>query len=419
MSPKKLYLLFGAAVIALIAAWFIHSSNAPQRDVTAAAQPLLPELHDHVNDVNKITLTGAGGKVLTTLQRGADGWSIAEKSGYPADLAKIRQFLIQLEQATVTERKTSNPKLYAELGVDEVKDAKATGVQVDLGGLAKPMSIIIGNYNGAGGGGTFVRRAGTAQSSLASGNLTVAKNVADWEQRELADIPSSRLRAVTLTGPDGKTLKIYKDAPGDANFKIADVPKSREPSSQFVANELGAVLSSLRADDVFPAKDMAPSDKAWKDEYAAFDGLVVSATGWDQGGKDYAQFSARQDEAAANVQIDAEQAKAKLAYDSAVEAANKKLADEKSTTGAQAKANAKAASEVAKPLAVADPAKDRSDRIAALNKEVENLNKTFSGWTFALPAYKFTDMSKSMDDMLTPLPERKADVKKPVGKTHK
>jgi hypothetical protein len=418
MNAKKFYVLIAAAVIALAAAWYINSSNAPQTGVSAQAQPVLPELHEHVNDVKEIALTGAGDKVLVTLKRGADGWSIAEKSGYPADLAKIREFLIKLDQATLTEAKTSNPKLYAELGVDDVKDAKATGVKVTLAGLTKPLAIIIGNYNGAGGGGTFVRRAGEAQSWLAGGNLTVAKTITDWEQRNLADIASTRLHSVTLTNPDGKVLKVYKDAQGDANFKVADVPKGREVASEFVANELGSVLSDLNADDVFAAKDMAPLDKAWKDEYSAFDGLTISATGWQQGGKDYAQFVVRLDEAAANAWIDSEQAKAKTDYDNAVEAANKKVAEEKSTTGTQAKANAQAASDVAKPLAVSDAAKDRSDRIAALNKEVAGLNKTFSGWTFALPAYKFTDMSKSLDDMLKPLPEKKPETKK-VGKASK
>ena len=226
MNAKKFYVLIAAAVIALVAAWYINSSNAPQTGVSAQAQPLLPELHEHVNDVNAITLTGAGDKVLVTLKRGADGWSIAEKSGYPADLAKIREFLIKLDQATLTEAKTSNPKLYGELGVDDVKDAKSTGVLVTLGGLAKPLAIIIGNYNGAGGGGTFVRRAGEAQSWLAGGNLTVAKTITDWEQRNLADIASTRLRSVTLTNPDGKVLKVYKDAQGQSarpEFVLEDV----------------------------------------------------------------------------------------------------------------------------------------------------------------------------------------------------
>ncbi|MGA9332999.1 MAG: DUF4340 domain-containing protein, partial [Rudaea sp.] len=267
MNAKKLFVLVGVAVLALIAAWLINSSNKPQTNVAAQDKALLPQLHAHVNDVDNITLTGAGDKVLVTLKRDKDGWGVAEKSGYPADLAKIREFLIKLDQATLIEAKTASPKLYPKLGVDDVKDKGATGVRVELGGLTPPIKLIIGNYNGSGGGGTFVRRVGEPQSWLANGNLTVARNVSDWEKRDLADIPSSRLKSVELTAADGKSLKVYKDAAGDTNFKVADVPKGREVSSEFVANELASVLANLKADDVFPASDQKPSDKAVKAKY--------------------------------------------------------------------------------------------------------------------------------------------------------
>src|SRR5581483_10170745 len=212
------------------------------------------------------------------------------------------------------------------------------------------------------------------------------------------------------------------EQPGDANFKVADVPKGREVSSEFAANGLASTLAGLKADDVFPAKDMPPPDKVYKAQYAAFDGLVIDVTAWDKDGKDYAELAARLDTAAANAQIDKDQAKAKADYDAAVDAANKKLAEEKSTSGPEAQANAKAASqtEIAKPLAVSDPAKDRRDKLDALNKEVETLNKTFSGWTFVLPGYKFSNINKTMDDMLKPVETKKPDAAKeakPAAKT--
>ena len=437
MNAKKLTLLIAVAVLALIAAFFINRSNRPQSEVAEQAKPLLPQLHGHVNDVSAITLTGAGDKVLATLARGKDGWSVTEKSGYPADLAKIREFLLKLDAATLIEQKTANPKLYAELGVDDVEKcgqgrplgdsgdqggSQKCGILVDIAGLAQPLKLIVGNYNGAGGGGTFVRRADDAQSWLVKGNLTVAKNTADWEKRDIAEIASSRLKSIALTNPDGKTLKLYKDQPGDTNFKLADVPKGREASSEFAANGLGSVLSGLKADDVFVAKDAAPGGKVYKVEYVAFDGLIVNATGWEQGGKDYAQFAAKFDTAAADAQIVVEQAGARADYEAAVVAASAKVAEEKSTTGAQAQANVKAASEVAKPLAVSDVAKDREQRLAALNQEVEVLNQSFSGWSFVLPSYKFADMTKTMDDMLKPLETKKSETKpaqKPPAKTGK
>jgi hypothetical protein len=216
---------------------------------------------------------------------------------------------------------------------------------------------------------------------------------------------------VTLTNPEGKALKVYKESRGDANFKVGGLPAGREVSSDFVANSVGSALSNLRADDAFPAQDMPAPDKARKAEYAAFDGLLIDVTGWDKDGKDYVQINAHLEAAGANADIDAEQAKAKAEYDAAVVAAGKKVVDEKTTTGKEADANAKAATEVPKPLAVSDATKDRSEKLDALNKEIEQLNKAFAGWTFAVPGYKYTDMTKSMDDMLKPLEQKKPEAK--------
>ncbi|HSE12043.1 MAG TPA: DUF4340 domain-containing protein [Rudaea sp.] len=411
MNAKTLYALIAAAAVALLAAWWINASHAPVSESVEQSKPLLPGLRERVNDITAITITGAGNQVLATLKRGSEGWNVEQKSGYPADVAKLREFLLKLADATVLETKTSNPKLYGELGVDDVKDKDAKGVLVTLEGLKQPVKLIVGNYNGGGGGGTFVRREGEAQTLLAKGNLSVEKTVAGWEKHELTDIPASRLQQVTITNPDGKTLKVSKEHPGDANFKVADVPKGREPSSDFVADALGSTLSGLRADDVFTAKEMPPPDKVYKANYAAFDGLNVAVVAWVKDGKDYAQLSASLDDTAAAVHISADQTKAQAEYEAAVQAANKKLAEEKPATGPAAKAAAKAASDVAKPLAVSDAAKDRDERLKALNDEVAVLNKTFAGWTFVLPSFKFANIDKSMDDMLKPLESKKPEAK--------
>ena len=111
------------------------------------------------------------------------------------------------------------------------------------------------------------------------------------------------------------------------------------------------------------------------------------------------------------------QAKAKADYDAAVAAA-KKPDDAKAADAKSDAAEAKPA-EPPKPLAVSDPAKDRQDKLDALNGEVAALNKTFAGWTFTLPAFKYADMTKSMDDLLKPQETKKTDVKdnKPAPKT--
>jgi len=407
MNAKTLYALIAAAVVALLAAWWINSSHAPVDESAAQNKALFPGLREQLNDITAITLTSADNQVLATLKHGSEGWSIEQRSGYPADLPKLREFLLKLSDATVLEQKTSNPKLYADLGVEDVKGKDAKGILVTLEGLKQPVKLIVGNFNGGGGGGTFVRRDGEAQTLLIKGNITVEKTIAAWERHELTDIAANRLKQVTIANPEGKSLKIYKDQPGDANFKVADVPKGREVSSDFVANAVGATLSGLRSEDVFSAKEMPAPDKVYKVNYAAFDGLNLGMVAWVKDGKDYAQLTASLDQVAAAVHISAEQTKAQAEYEAALQA-NKKGAEAEKPA---ADAAAKPAAEVAKPLAVSDAAKDRDERLKLLNDEVTALNKTFSGWTFVLPSFKFTNIDKTVDDMLKPLEQKKPDAK--------
>jgi len=412
MNAKTLYSLVVAALVALLAAWWISSAQKPVTESAEQTKTLLPGFREQVNDVNAITFTGAENKVLATLKRGADGWTIADKAGYPADVAKLREFLLKLADANVLEQKTSSPKHYAELGVGDVSDKDAGGVLVTLDGLKQPVKLIIGNFNGAGGGGTFVRREGEAQSLLVKGNLTVDKTVAGWERKDIVDIAATRLKQVTVANPDGKVLKVYKEQPGDANFKVADVPKGRALSSDFVANTLASTLTGLHADDVYPAKEMAPAEKVYKADYLAFDGLDVAMLAWVKDGKDYAQLSATLDNAAATTHVEADQAKAQADYEVAVQAGKSAAkAGEGADKKAEGKATADPAAEPIAPLAVTDPAKDKAERLKVLNDEVAMLNKSFSGWTFVLPNFKFSNIDKSLDDMLKPLEQKKPDAK--------
>jgi len=418
MNAKTLYSLIAAALVSLIAAWWINSAQKPVSESAEQAKALLPGFREQVNDVTSITFSGADNKVLATLKRGSDGWTVAEKSGYPADVVKLREFLLKLADAKVLEQKTSNPKHYADLGVNDVTEKEANGVLVSLDGLKQPLKLIIGNYNGAGGGGTFVRRDGEAQSLLVKGNLTPEKAVANWEKKDIADVAATRLKQAVLTSPEGKVLKVYKEQSGDANFKVADVPKGREVSSDFVANTLGSALSGLHAEDVFPAKDIAPGDKVYKAHYLTFDGLDIGLVAWVTDGKDYAQFTAALDNAAATANIDADQAKAKADFAAAQSGAGKASAaktgdsaDGKPAADTATDPVAKAAAEPIAPLAVSDPAKDKAERLKVLNDEVVALNRTFSGWTFVLPNFKFSSIDKGMDDMLKPLEQKKPDAK--------
>ncbi|MEO5560488.1 MAG: DUF4340 domain-containing protein [Dokdonella sp.] len=395
MNQKTLIGLAVATLIAIVAAIVLNHANTPRSESGGETSTyFVPELRDHVNDVSRVVVTGAESKTLATLERDAKGWSLKEKGGYAVETGKLREFLLKLADAKNVEAKTANKDKYATLGVDDVDAKDAKGLEVELDGLAQPLKFIVGSTNPRSGG-TFVRRVGDAQSWLASGALTVEKNAADWLKKDLVDIAATRVASVAITHADGKVVRVAKDAEADANFKLAEVPKGREAGAEFALNGLASTLAGLRFDDVVAAKDAMPDDKASKARYAMFDGLVVDTTAWEKDGKDYAQFVASLDTAQAGKGIAAAQAKAKSDFETAI------------ATKPETAKDAKVVDEPIKPLAVSDPVKDRADRLALLNKEVAELNAHFGSWTYVLPAYKYANINKSLDDLLKPLEEKK------------
>ncbi len=381
-----------ATVLALGLAFWAGSVREPTQKI-AADQPLVTGLAERINDVKSLRITGAGNQVIATLVRGEQGWTLTEKSGYRADLAKIREYLLTLSRSKLIEAKTAEPANYARLGVEDVAAADAKGALLEIEGLAaEPVRIIVGNFHGQAGDGTFVRRANESQSWLASGNVTVDKVAANWLDRELVDVASSRFAEVSVTH-EGKTLRVFKSEVSDANFSVADVPRGREVASEFVANGMASLFAGLRFDDVKPEAEAVPGEaKIWQVRHLAFDGLVIETTAWEVGELDQARFRASLDEARFNAHVVAEQARAKSEHEAAVAAAN---------AATPAEGEAKPAPPEA-PLAVRDPAKDREQRLAALNEEIARMNARFSGWSYVIPAFKFASINKTMEDMLKP-----------------
>ncbi len=403
MNRKTLLGLAIAAAAALLAAMLLGHFNRPASDIAASDALLVPGLHDHLNDVSRLVVKGAGDKTLATLVRGDKGWTLAEKGGYGVDGGKLRELLLKLSQARLVEQKTANKDKYAALGVQDIADADAKGVQIELQGLAQPVSLIIGDANPH--GGSYVRRAGDAQSWLTATTLSVDKDAAHWLSKDIASIAASRIARVNLTHADGSTLAIVKQAPGDADFTLVDMPKGREAGDAFSINSIAGVLEGLRFDDVLPAREAAPEAGALKAHFETFDGLVIEATAWQKEGKDRAVFVASLDATQADKGIAEAQAKTRAEYEKAVADAQKAKAE----NGKDAASGEHAAP--IKPLAETDPAKDREHRLAELNRQVAELNARFEGWTFVLPAYKYASLNKTMADLLKPVESKSSPAK--------
>jgi Domain of unknown function (DUF4340) len=359
--------LLVVAVIAALCVVLAFFATRPDDSVSDAGALLVPELAESLNSVQSVRIIGAGNQPVATLERGADGWSVAEKGGYAADVVKLRQALIALSEARIVEEKTSNPDYYDRLGVQPIDAEGATGVAIAItaGDTTLPQLILGDPVNNAG---RYVRRADEATSFLIDRNPDVPNATAQWLTTEIVDVPSADVASVTISHADGESVRISKSSADEANFSVADIPDGRELLYPGVANVIANALRELKLDDVAAnSADAVTPDVT--SEFVTFDGLVVTLTGRAIDGDNWITIAAS------------------YAADSAPPPADEQPADE--TTPADAPGSATAEADEG----AAQPAADPSARADAINARV-------AGWRYRIPAHLYDQATRRMSDLL-------------------
>lgn len=356
MSRRAALVVAALAVIAIVLAVIGQRQSVPE---TSAGALLVPGLAESLNDIGRVIVTRAGGETVATMVRGESGWSVAEKGGYAADLAKIRQALVSLSEARIVEEKTANPAFYDRLGVEAIETDTATGIAVTIEApTAFPVLILGDEPNSAT---RYVRRADEQASFLIDRNPDVPSMTTQWLVTDIVDVRSARVKSVTIKHSDGEEIAISKASAAETNFTVADVPEGRELSYAGVANIIGNALRELKFDDVAPAS-AEPAEPSAVTEFTTFDGLVVSVTSTMAGDEAWLTFAARAEPQAASEPTPA--------------------ADEP----AQAPESAPSAAEASDPAAEA----------AAINARV-------TGWRYRIPEHQHDQLTRRWADLLKAL----------------
>jgi hypothetical protein len=400
MNARNIVGLAVIAVVAAVLALWLVGSRAPQQDVGLQG-PLLPGLVERLNTIEEVKVVGAGGTTLATLRRHPDGWSLLERNGYAADAAKLRALLVGLSEARRVEAKTSNPELYDRLGVEDVADADAQGVAVELSGGGDPLRLIVGQNN-ARGKGTYVRLDGEASSWLLDRNIAVERQPVEWLQRDLVNLPPARIASVEVVPVAGATVSIGRaqDAAGD--FELQNLPRGREPASEFVADATAGLLDALRFDDVLQADAVSEGETGARSaSFRSKEGLTIVLRAWQAEGKTYARLGAELDEAQASAwaaSVPAAEAATDASSDSATAEPGETDAVAADADGAEHAADAAADAAGSAPAAA-----DVASRLETLRAELATLQQRFDGRVFVLPAFKAASLNRDLDAYLKPV----------------
>lgn len=369
---------------------------------------LLPALQEQVNDLDWLQFNGAGGATVATLQRSGDAWRVAEASNYPADWERLRTLLADLARAEIVEAKTANPDYYDRLGVEDIEQSDAGGMQIAFPEGSGLPAVIVGN-RAQGRDGQYVRLQGVAESALIDRELDLPGTAEDWLDKDIVDIPDSEVVEVEIVHPDGERIVAKKASADDPDYALQDIPEGREVRSAWTVNSLAGSLAALQLDAVAADEGLDWSD-ATRFAVVTADGLRVDvelvsrASGSDAGAE-----AGESEEAAMDVEpehwIRLQAGLYQTAVDSAVEApepatdgeAPAATGEGQADTDPAAEASADAESGEAAPAAdqpeAESPADDAETRARAINQRV-------GGWAYRIPQYKFDAMNKRMEDLL-------------------
>jgi hypothetical protein len=363
-APLHLTILIAAAVIALVAGVWLAARQSSSS--TAERALLYPDLRQQLDAVQSVRIYKGGDAPAVEIVRKDSAWGVLQRAGYAADEAKLRQLIRALGDAKVLEEKTANAANYKSLGVEDVKDADASGVRLELTGAEAPVNLIVGK-SGPGARSQYVRKVGEPQSWLIDASLDSSAAPDAWLRKEILDVSADRVQAASIATGKQKAYTAAKASRAAADFTVTDLPKGRKLSAPSAANGLASALSGLSLADVQAADAFAGAPPDARATYTTFDGLVVQLEGWVREDKRYLAVKTSYDAQVAD------------RFKTPTAPAEKKSEETKATTDAAPKTAVSGAPSAA--------------------EQAKTIGARTAGWIYEIPSYKYEQIFKSSDEL--------------------
>jgi len=355
MSRKALGILIIVAGVLVVLAVIGQGRNGTGSIAgDSAGSLLLPVLTDTVNEIDQVSINGAGRQRLVSLERENGAWVVAEAGGYPAARSEVNALLIALAEARIVEEKTANPESHALLGVESIVRADAAGLQIALVSSAGDrFEVVLGDAYGVG---QRYARVGLAdQSVLIDRSPDISREPGDWVVSDIISVASDRVQRVDISHADGERLEIRKATRDSGNFSVENLPAGRELQYAGVANVTADLLQSLQLDAV-ERRQSEQTGPSVVSEFWMFDGLIVTVTVTGENENAWLTFSARFD------------------VDQALTFASESNGDE-----------------------IAGQSRE-DDAIF----EAEAINLRLADWQYRIPSYQLSQLTRRMEDLLLP-----------------
>ena len=285
-----------AAVAVAAAAWAVQQDWA-RWGTNEYGTKFFPELADRIDEVASVRLMYQGQQI--TMERTAQGWTVAESDGYTARTKAIQELLYALSESRRLEPKTQDPAKFAKLQVQDPTQPSAEAKRIDVlskdgGSLA---SVILGKESlmleVIGEGGAYVRLPDQQQTWLASSNLVAGAELKDWLSNPILDILRQRIARAVITHPNGDHLVVSRSPKSDGTFVLDGLADDEKLVSEYYPTDIARALEKFEVHQVRRRNALDfPAEATIRGEHQTVDGMTIAFELATIDGRDWIRFVA-------------------------------------------------------------------------------------------------------------------------------
>jgi len=285
MNGRGLAILVVLALVLGGAALLLRQQQGGREatNVATLGQPVLKDLK--AADIAAIRIAAPGGTLSIT--RKGDRWTLAERDGFPADLEKVRAFVLKAIELKVGQSEPIGASDRARLALNESGEGAGTRVTFEAADGKPIAGLIVGKKYfkerpddpaTASADGRFVMRADDPKTMLIVSDPLAQLSIqtAKWIDRR--GIAADAVKTLEVQLADGERWKIARESE-DAAWSLEGETPAGQQLAVTKANAASYSMSLLEIDDVLPAsRGQADTglDKPGLVTATTFDGLTYT-----------------------------------------------------------------------------------------------------------------------------------------------
>ncbi len=263
---RNLVMLAAVTLFFVVAAAVALSTQRQATSVRFEPELFFPDLNETVGQATRLVYTtgqGMQGTASITIERDERGiWRVLEREGYPARIDRVRKTILGFTELEAFEPRTSNPEWHRNLGLLEPENlGRAVRVQLldrqgnEIAGLLAG-EVVEATADLQGRGFLYVRRDGEDQTWLARGSISLDKDVANWLDKTVVDLPLERIRQVTLWEGSETPVVLSRLKPEHPNFIIENVPDGFVSRGAPIVNASATAFAGFEFQDAVPVESI-------------------------------------------------------------------------------------------------------------------------------------------------------------------